>query len=162
MMQIPQKLTTPQEKELIAKVKEKGGKTAALEDEQAMEELAEDEYTLVVNSDPDGQHGARVPFNFPGLQQEIEANPDDAIKRHAAFFNRKFEIQKKQEEITCAINQQGDRITSAAAAGQYDRIVDNVRHEVSPFQRFTTCPFVLGHLPDLEGSGECACPSVAS
>ncbi|KAF9644578.1 hypothetical protein BDM02DRAFT_3074100, partial [Thelephora ganbajun] len=60
------------------------------------------------------------------LQQEINSDPDEAIEKNAEFFDRKFDIQRRQivEDIARTVNREGDRIISAVTAGPHDRIVD--------------------------------------
>lgn len=129
MILLFQDLATSREKKLTARVEEIGG-TVILEDEQAMETLLEEEF-LPVDEDP-GSRRDDIPFNFVELQQEIKANPEEAIEKNAEIFNRKFEITKEQvvKEITRTLNQEGGRIISAVTAGPYDRIVDPVWREV--------------------------------
>lgn len=100
-----------------------GGDTA-LEDEQAMEELACAEFDLTVHSG--GQSDGGLRFDFIELQ-EIRGDPSEAIEMNAEFFSRKFEIQRREiRYITRAIHREGDRIISAMTAGPHDRIADPV------------------------------------
>lgn len=127
MLQLFQEFVTPQQKALAAKVRDMGG-NAALEDEQAMEELAGAAFALTVDSgdQADGGH-----FNLIQLRQEINSNPNEAIEMNAEFFIRKFEIQKREiQDITRAIHREGDRVIEAINAGPHDRIADQVRLEI--------------------------------
>ena len=128
MLQLFREFATPQEREISAMVKKFGGNTV-IENEQAMEELAAFALSGAQSTRkaPDGR-----PFGFYELQQEIKSDPDETIEKNAEFFNRKFDIQRRQivEDIARTVNREGDRIISAVTAGPHDRIFDPVRFEV--------------------------------
>jgi len=127
MLQLFQEFVTPEQKKLTVMVEERGG-AAALENEQAMRELADAEFAFVAPTGSDTRHGGARPFDVVELQHEIKGNPDEAIAQNAEFFSRKFDIQRRQivEDIARAVNREGDRIISAVTAGPHDRIVDQV------------------------------------
>ena len=131
MLQLFQEFITPEQRKLTVMVEERGG-AAVLENEQAMKELAEAEFAFVAPSGSDSRHGGARPFDVVELQHEIKGDPNEAIEKNAEFFNRKFDIQRRQivEEIARVVNREGDRIISAVTAGPHDRIVDPVRCEV--------------------------------
>ena len=124
MLQMFQKLVTPEQKKLADLVQEKGG-NAVLDDEQAMKELAAVETSL---SSASGQNGSGR-FDLAEIQHEISDDPTGAIEKNAEFFNRKFDIQRRQieEDVARAVRREGDRIILAVTAGPYDRIIDPVR-----------------------------------
>ena len=124
MLHMFQKLLTPEQKKLADLVEKKGG-NAVLDDEHVMMELSAVEASLAPTS---GRHGSGR-FNLVEVQHEIRDDPADAIKKNAEFFNRKFEIQRRQieEDVARAVRREGDRIIAAVAAGPHDRIVDPVR-----------------------------------
>jgi len=124
MLQMFQKLLTPEQKKLADLVEKKGG-NAVLDDEQAMKELAAVEASLSPATDRQG--GGR--FDLVEIQHEISDDPTGAIERNAEFFNRKFDIQRRQieEDVARAVRREGDRIILAVTAGPHDRIVDPVR-----------------------------------
>ncbi|KAF9781672.1 hypothetical protein BJ322DRAFT_1161455 [Thelephora terrestris] len=125
MRQLFEEFVTPQQKVLTAKMEAMGG-YSVLEDEQAMKELASAESALSTGSGPESRSGGGRAFNFVELQQEINADPKDAIEKNSEFFNRKFDIQKREivDEITRAFNRGGDRVILAILEGPHDRIVD--------------------------------------
>jgi hypothetical protein len=152
MLQLFQEFATPQQKKLSAVVG-KVGKDTALGDERAMKELAGVETALTAQSgleidqateEPENRYGRSRPFNFAELQEEIKSDPDKAIKNNAEFFNQKFDIQRRQivEEITRAVNREGDRIITAVIAGPHNQIIDQVCMRFSAFgyPRLTRCP----------------------
>jgi hypothetical protein len=124
MLQTFQRLLTPDQKKLADLVEKRGG-NAVLEDERAMEELASVEASMSLASGRRG--GGR--FDLAEVQHEIRDDPTDAIKQNAEFFNRKFDMQRRQiqEDIARAVRREGDRIISAVLAGPHDKIVDPVR-----------------------------------
>jgi hypothetical protein len=127
MLQLFQDYATPHERELVAMVKKLGG-SGVLENEQAMEELAA--YALAgAHAGPESRQAPQGrPFGFVELRQEIKCDPEEAIEKNAEFFNRKFDIQRRQivEDIARAVNREGDRIISVVTAGPHDRIFDPV------------------------------------
>jgi len=124
MLQMFQKLVTPEQKKLANLVQEKGG-NAVLDDEQAMKELAAVEASL----SPGSSRNDSGRFDLAEVQHEINDDPNGAIEKNAEFFNRKFDIQRRQikEDIARAVRREGDRIILAVTAGPHDRIVDPVR-----------------------------------
>ena len=123
MLQMFQKLLTPEQKKLADMVEKKGG-NAILDDEDTMKELDAAEASLAPAS---GRHG-NGRFDLAEVQHEIRGDPADAIEKNAEFFNRKFDIQRRQieEDIARTVRREGDRIISAVTAGPHDRIVDPV------------------------------------
>lgn len=122
-MQMFQKLLTPEQKKLADLVEKKGG-SAVLDDEPAMRELSVLEASLAPAS---GRHGSGR-FDLAEIQHEIKDDPTDAIEKNAEFFNRKFDMQRRQieEDVARAVRREGDRIITAVTAGPHDRIVDPV------------------------------------
>lgn len=124
MVQLFKEFATPQQKELATMMGEMD-RTAVLENKQAMKKLAGSETALTANP---GQTkpGRDRPFDLTELQQEIKSDPEEAIKKNAEFFDRKFDIQRRQivEEIARTVGREGDRIISAVTSGPHDRIVD--------------------------------------
>jgi hypothetical protein len=153
MLQLFQKFITPEQKKLSDLIKKKGG-DAVLDDEEAMKELAAAETSL---SPPHGAHGTD-PFDLAEFQHEIKDDPTDAIKKNAEFFNRKFDMQRRQirEDVARAVRREGDRIISAVTAGPHDRIVNPVR--LTPPRLSYQINFkqlLLGPLSNMEGYGKC-------
>ena len=126
MLQLFREFVTPQQKELAAKVEKMGG-DAVLENEQAMKELAGLE-TALTASPGQSQPGRDRRFNFNELQQEIKSDPEEVIKKNTEFFDRKFDIQRRQivEDVARTVGREGDRIISAVTSGPHDRIIDPV------------------------------------
>ena len=145
MLQLFQEFITPEQKKLAVMVERRGG-AAVLENEQALRELADAEFAFVAPSGSENRHGGGRPFNIVELQHEIKGDPDESIEKNAEFFNRKFDIQRRQivEDIARAVNREGDRIISAVTAGPHDRIVDPVWLEPLPIARTKPHPSHLG------------------
>lgn len=128
MLQLFQEFVTPEQKKLVTMVEKMGGE-AALENEFSMRELANAEVAL---SGSESRRGGAHPYDLVELQHEIEGSPEEAIEQNAEFFNRKFDIQRRQivEDIERSMTRHGDRIISAVTAGPHDRIIDQVGPEV--------------------------------
>lgn len=124
MLQMFQTLRSPEQKKL-ADLIEKNGGNAVLDDEAVMRELVSVEAAM---SPAGGWHGNNR-FDLAEIQREIRDDPTDAIEKNAEFFNRKFDMQRRQieEDIARAVRREGDRIITAVMAGPHDRIVDPVR-----------------------------------
>lgn len=126
-MQMFREFVTPEQRQLAILVEKKGG-DKAIDNEQAMKELSDAEASI---SAPAGMEKTRPTkkFDLVEIQHEIRDDPTEAIERNAEFFNRKFDIQRRQiqEDIERAVRREGDRIISAVTAGPYERIVDPVR-----------------------------------
>ena len=123
MLQMFHKLLTPDQKK-IADLVEKNGGNAVLDNEIVMKELIAAEASL---TSAGSRHSAGR-IDLAEIQHEIKDDPTDAIDKNAEFFNRKFDMQRRQieEDIARTVRREGDRIISAVTAGPHDRIVDPV------------------------------------
>ena len=136
MLGLFQELVTPEQKRLTIMVERNGGAVAALESKQVMRELekAERDFTAPLGSGdrPGEDRPLDVVTLQRELQHEINCDPSEAIEKNTEFFDRKFDVQRREikEDIARALNREGDRIISAVTAGPHDRIVDPVRCEV--------------------------------
>ena len=130
MSRLFQKFVTPEQKKLAVIVEKMGGATA-LEKGHVIRQLADAELTFATPSGSDDRHDGGHPFDFVQLQHEIKGDPNEAIKKNAELFNRKFDIQRRQivEDIARGVDRKGDRIISAVTASPRDRIVDPVRRK---------------------------------
>ena len=156
MQQLFKEFINSQQRELAMKVEGMGGKAAALENEQAMKELVDKESELTAGDElAFATHsGQNRPFNLVELQQEINSDPDKAIKEHAESFNRKFDLQKRiVEDLGRVVRRDGDRVIYALTAGPHDRIVDPVCRKIFRLWVTDASPFHSGHPPHLEGHG---------
>ena len=124
MLQMFQTLLTPEQKKLADIIEKKGG-NAVLDNEGVMKELAAVEASL---SQASSRHVSER-FDLAEIQHEITDDPTSAIENNAEFFNRKFDMQRRQieEDIARTVRREGDRIITAVTAGPHDRIVDPVR-----------------------------------
>jgi hypothetical protein len=127
MMEMFQKFVTPEQQQLASLVEQKGG-DAVIDNEQVMKELSDAEASI---SAPAGveRHRPAKKFDLAEIQHEIRDDPAVAIEKNAEFFNRKFDIQRRQiqEDIKRAVSREGDRIISAVTAGPHERVLDPVR-----------------------------------
>ena len=135
MLQLFQQFVTPEQKQLTVMVERMGG-SSVLENDRAMRDLADAEFAFVAPTGSDSRHGGGRPSDVIELLHEIKGDPGEAIEKNAEFFNRKFDIQRRQimEDIARAVNREGDRIISAVAAGPHDRILDPVWCQVFGFR----------------------------
>ena len=127
MMGMFQKFVTPEQRQLALLVEQKGG-DAAIDNVQAMKELSDTEAAISVPSGME-RHRPTKKFDLAEIQHEIRDDPTEAIAKNAEFFNRKFDIQRRQikEDVERALGREGDRIISAVTAGPHERVVDPVR-----------------------------------
>ena len=122
-----EKFVTPEQRQLAALVKQKGG-DAALRNEQAMKELVVKEALISASTGSEMLRFTRE-FDLMEIQREIQGDPTEAIEKNEESFLGKFRVQIRQiqEDVERAVRQQGDRIISAVTGGPHERIVDPVR-----------------------------------
>ena len=129
MQELFKEFINSQQRELAMKVEGMGGKAAALENGQVMEELVKRESELTTGDELgfSAHSGQNRPFNLVELRQEIESDPDKAIEQYAKSFNLKFDLQKRiVEELSRVVKRDTDRVIDAFKEGPHDRIVDKV------------------------------------
>ena len=126
MMQMFREFVTPEQRQLAVLVEQKGG-DAVIDNEQVMRELSDAEASISAPAGMDKYRPAKK-FDLAEIQHEIRGDPTEAIEKNAEFFNRKFDIQRRQiqEDIERAVGREGDRIISAVTAGPHERVVDPV------------------------------------
>ena len=131
MMQFFKSVVIPEQKEITARVRDKGGEAAALENDRLLKELL-DLYRgtdRVVESS--GLRGRRdvATVGIEDLKLEIREDIEIAVERNAETFSRKYEMQRKLiiDELSRVVHREGDRIIDAVTAGPHDRIIDPVR-----------------------------------
>jgi len=133
MMQMFQDFATPEQKRLALLVEQKGG-DAVIDNEQVMRELLDAE-TQIPASTGMGRHKPSKKFDLTEIQREIRDDPIEAIEKNAEFFNRKFDIQRRQiqEDTEHAVSRERDRIISAATGGPPpSELMDNNRRHLGP------------------------------
>lgn len=131
MMQMFQKIVSPEQKDMLVLVKQRGGVDAVQKNDNVLRELSDyerDSNPSAHSSPSSHHHSAMSSSAFDDLKEDLHTDPDDAIKDNMAVFSRKFEIQKRQivEELTRVIRREGDRVINAVTSGPHDRIVDPV------------------------------------
>ncbi|KAK6985237.1 hypothetical protein R3P38DRAFT_3291978 [Favolaschia claudopus] len=122
---------TPQQKEVLRIVEQKGGLQACQENDEVLRELSglESKTTTSVGA---GSMGKSTPQTsaLDDLKDDLLIDPEVAISENKTAFSRKFEVQKRQivydllEELTKVIEREGDRVISAVTAGPHDKIID--------------------------------------
>ena len=130
MMEFFQSTASLEQKEISARVREKGGIQAVIDNDRSLKDLVDlyrgSESTVEVA----GARGRRdIAVDITDLRLEIREGVEVAVERNAETFLRKFEMQRKQivDELSRVMHREGDRIISAVTAGPHDRIVDPVR-----------------------------------
>lgn len=136
MLQLFQKLVTPEQEKMNAFIQSKGIQN--YKEETNLKELIEYEARLTPSKNPMA-HNEEITASE--VQREIEQDPNAAIKSNAELFDRKFEIQRRQikAEISRAMHREGDRIISAVTGGPGDRIIDPVRTFLRTRRFLLTC-----------------------
>ena len=126
MMEMFQKFATPEQRQLALLVEQKGG-DVAIDNIQATRELSNAKATISVPVGMERRKSTKK-FGLSEIQHEIRDDPTVAIVKNAKFFNRKFDIQRRQiqEDVEHALSREGDRIISAVTTGPHKRIVDPV------------------------------------
>jgi hypothetical protein len=106
-------------------IEQRGG-DACVEDDDALRELSDFEE----KSGGTREIASKGPkLDLDDLKESLHTDPDAAMEKNMAKFNRKLEVQTRQiiDEVNRAIQREGDRVISAVNAGPHDRIIDPVR-----------------------------------
>lgn len=130
MMQYFQTAVPPEQKEMVARVKDKGGAQAIIENDRALRELVD----LYRGTDGAVEvNGARVRrevgVDIEELRLELREDVEVAVERNTETFTRKFDMQRRLvvDELSRVVHREGDRIIDAITGGPHDRIIDPVR-----------------------------------
>jgi hypothetical protein len=132
MMQMFQNLVSPEQREVAAFIKAKGG-DACLQSEEGLKELMEYEDRLVTSAHPEKSshfQANNIAEELMELRREVDEQPDEAIEKNGDLFARKFDMQQRQaeEETARSVGREGDRDVSASAGlGPHEKILDPVR-----------------------------------
>ncbi|KAJ7777905.1 hypothetical protein DFH07DRAFT_730843 [Mycena maculata] len=134
MMKMFQQFVSPEQKEMMRVVEQKGGLQACQDNDKILKELSE----LEAKSSP-GMGAPQSLTKAAGkssaledLKDDLMADPDAAMADNLKVFSRKFEVQKRQivDELTKVVEREGDRVISAITAGPHDRIIDPDVHTI--------------------------------
>ncbi|KAJ7597218.1 hypothetical protein C8J56DRAFT_1021519 [Mycena floridula] len=120
MTKMFEKLLQPEHKAMAQRIQTKGGIDAVIEDDDLLKEIS-------------GQEGkAKANADLEDLKEDLATDPDVALEKNAAIFSRKFEVQKRQiiDEVSRAVQREGDRIIGALNSGPHDKIIDPVCHSI--------------------------------
>ncbi|KAI0737618.1 hypothetical protein C8Q80DRAFT_1212220 [Daedaleopsis nitida] len=124
---------TPEQKEIAARVQEKGGSQAVVENDRSLRELVDLYRGTDGTADISGARVRRdVGFDVDDLRLEIREDVEVAVARNAETFARKFEMQRKiiVDELSRVVHREGDRVIDAITAGPHDRIIDPDLHAI--------------------------------
>ena len=129
MMQFFQTAVSPEQKEIAARIRDRGGSQTVMENERVLRDLVD----VYRGSDgtPDVSGGLsrrEVAVDLDDLRLEIREDVQLAVERNGETFSRKFEMQRRQivDELSRVLHREGDRIIDAVTAGPHDRIIDPV------------------------------------
>jgi hypothetical protein len=101
MMEMFQKFATPEQKQLAAIVEQKGG-DVVIDNERVMRELSDAEASISAPASME-KHRPSKEFDLAEIQHEIWGDPTEAIAKNAEFFNRKFDIQRRQSRRVLSV-----------------------------------------------------------
>ncbi|KAI1783152.1 hypothetical protein LXA43DRAFT_1187180 [Ganoderma leucocontextum] len=133
------KVVSPEQQELAALVQKKGGPTAVMGDNDALEELLKFRPATALDqvkpsSGRDGvEHNSHQDGDdLAAVKQDLFDSPELAIQKNWEVFERKFDLQHKalMANIGGMVQHQGDRVIEAVTAGPHDRIVDPDIHAI--------------------------------
>ena len=159
MAQYFQTALAPEQKEIAARVQDRDGAQAVIENDRLLRELVDLYRTSDGAVEVSGARGrCEVGIDIEELRLEIREDIEVAVERNAETFSRKFEMQRKQivDELTKAIHREGDRIIDAVTAGPHDRIIDPVS---SPLMSVPRCNSWLSSGPACNMEGDGASPA---
>lgn len=117
-----QSLRSPEERKLMAFIKNNGGPDKFLKDEKLMSDLIERSGYAPEQRDRKDQ----AKFLVDELATEVNKKLDDILQENRSVFDRKFYAQK--QEFERALERQSKHIVSAISnAGPHSRVVDSVK-----------------------------------
>ncbi|KAJ7115485.1 hypothetical protein C8R44DRAFT_984151 [Mycena epipterygia] len=121
-------LVTPAQKEMSQMIEEKkkrGGQTWL--DNNVFQDLTVLEAKLGGPAKKSGKS-----FGLEDLKEDLDGDPDDAIKQNKDKFRQKLDAQTRQitVEMNRVVKREGDRVINAVTAGPHDRIIDPDVHIV--------------------------------
>ncbi|KAI0767714.1 hypothetical protein C8Q74DRAFT_1203793 [Fomes fomentarius] len=132
------KFVSPEQQELGALIAKKGGATAVMGNNEALNELLLFKPGPVGNSgkraDRDGTehsgHGERDELSI--VKEDLFDSPELAIRKNLEVFERKFKMQQRElaEEVRRMVHHEGDRVIEAFTSGPHERIIDPDIHEI--------------------------------
>ena len=129
MMEFFQSAISPEQKEVAARIRERGGVQAVLENDRALRDLVDLHRGSDGAADAGGGLSRReVAIDIDVLRLEIREDVELSVERNQETFSRKFDMQRKQivDELSRALHREGDRIIDAITAGPHDRLIDPV------------------------------------
>ena len=119
-------ITSPEQRELLALIKRRGGSEAVLAHEELLAGLYRERPAVATPT-------AKIPrrestTDLHALRADVLDDPDIAIANNMETFERKFRMQQSElaNEMRRIIYHQGDLVISAVTAGPHDRIIDPV------------------------------------
>lgn len=126
MMEIFKKLDTPREREVSKFIEENGGARACIEKDDLLTKLisktGESISSVAQRSTAKGSD--EVVAARKTLLKELTEDVDEVFRKNLAVFEAKMAIQRQQ--ITDAMERQGQQIMSVLLSGAHDRIRDAV------------------------------------
>lgn len=138
MKKMFQQAASSEEREMMAQVQRRGGANACLKSDRIIKELEELEEpghsddlggdgSLRRATDKVGRRAADAP-DFDKLQEDLNTDPNEAIKKNEDIFSRKFELKKREilEQMDHIVRREGDRIISTLTSGPHEKIIDPV------------------------------------
>ncbi|KAI0770883.1 hypothetical protein BD413DRAFT_613421 [Trametes elegans] len=131
VLQYLHRCTPPEEKDLAAFVRLRGGNAAVLENDRLLYELV-DQRTPTSSNVADGKWGRRhSTMDLYELRGELSEDPEISIARNRETFGRKFEMQEREfERIQAIVHEENKLIIKSVSAGPHDRIRDNDLHNI--------------------------------
>nr|GAT44916.1 predicted protein [Mycena chlorophos] len=123
-------MASPEQKDMSRLIDQRGG-VKVLDDDKALSELNNIE-NRIYSQGSSGKLAGKSGTQLSDLKNELEVDPDAAIDANMEKFSRKLAVQQRQivEELSHAIEREGDRIIGAILAGPHDRIIDPNVHAV--------------------------------
>ena len=151
-----QLLRSPKDRQLLAKIKHKGGAELALKDEKFMKEL------IAESGDKESQGDAEMPSKdkqvdpLKSILRDMNRTVEEMVKENEEIFNRKFKAQELalKEEMEMITRREGDRVIQAITSGPHERILDQVRLDYFDKLVARVADTALGSLRCLERIGE--------
>ena len=165
LLSVFQRIVSPEQQELAALVRKKGGAMAVMGDDDTLEDLLKFRpATALDQGKPSGgrdgaeHNGHQDGVDLVAVRQELLDSPEIAIKKNWEVFERKYDLQYKalMDNIGKMVHREGDRVIEAFTAGPHDRILDPVCIPSSTQVNVSADVYTLylGHSRDMERNGK--------
>ncbi|KAH9858589.1 hypothetical protein C2E23DRAFT_717063, partial [Lenzites betulinus] len=125
VLQLFSSFATPEQRHLWELVRSRGGPSAVMTDDRALEELMR--AVASANGRELGtEHARSQADNIESLKAELFDSPESAVRKNFELFERKFAMQQRElaDEMRGVVVHESDRVIDTVLSGPHDKIKD--------------------------------------